>query len=75
MSAELKIQKEVKGSALIDLGRSGTLSFDAVTVYTNGWDEEDMVMLIVDKNDPEHKIQLTFSKPVKEETITPESHA
>lgn len=65
MSAQLKIQKEVKGKALIDLGANGSLEFEQVSVYTNGWSDKDLIMMIVDKNNPNHKIQLTFTKPTE----------
>ena len=63
MSAELKLKKEVKGTAVIDLGPNGALTFENITVYQNEWSETDMVLLIVDKNNPANKIQLTFNKP------------
>ena len=69
--SDLKIKKEVQGTALIDLGMRGSLTFDAVTVYQNEWSEKDMVLLIVDKNDPNNKIQLTFSKPAEYIEVKP----
>jgi hypothetical protein len=83
MSAELKIKSKVKGTAVIDLGPRGSMAFEEITVYQNEWSETDMILLIVDKNDPNNKIQLTFSKPaefievkppdVKEETSPPKA--
>lgn len=63
MKDQLKIKKEVTGTALIDLGAHGSMTFERVSVYMNEWSEKEMVMLIVDKNDPNNKIQLTFDKP------------
>ena len=63
MTYELKLKKEVKGTAVIDLGPNGTMTFNDIIVYQNGWSETDMVLLIVDKNDSNNKIQLTFNKP------------
>lgn len=73
----LKIHKEVKGKALIDLGQHGTATFEDVSVYLNDWSEKDMVIMVVDKSNPDHKIQITLEKPtefieVKKEE-TPES--
>lgn len=66
MSAQqLKIQKDVKGTATIDLGHNGSLSFEDVTVYMNEWSEKDLILMVVDKNDPNNKIQLTLEKPTE----------
>ena len=65
MSDQLKIKKEIKGSAMIELGSNGSMAFDEVTVYMNEWSEKDMILLIVDKNNPNHKIQLSFTKPIE----------
>jgi len=65
MSAQLKIQKEVKGTAVIELGHNGSLSFEEVTVYMNEWSEKDLILMIIDKNDPNNKIQLTLVKPTE----------
>jgi uncharacterized protein YueI len=62
---QLKVKKEVKGSALIELGINGSLAFEQVTVYMNDHSEKDMVLMIVDKNNPDQKIQLTFNKPAE----------
>lgn len=75
MSAQLKIQKEVTGSAVIDLGANGSLTFDKVNVYMNEWSEKELTLLIVDKNDPNNKIQLTFDKPVEFIDLKPEKPA
>ena len=77
MSTQLKVKKEVKGSAMVELGVHGSIAFEQVTVYMNEWSEKDMIMMIVDKNNPNHKIQLTFNKPaefveVKKEEIKEE---
>ncbi len=62
---QLKIKKDVKGSAMIELGHNGSMSFDQISVYMNEWTEKDLILLIVDKNDPNNKIQLTFNKPAE----------
>lgn len=62
MNEQLKIKKDINGSALIDLGQQGSLTFEQVTVYSNDEKEKDLVLLIVDKNNPNNKIQLTFNK-------------
>lgn len=62
MNEQLKIKKYINGSALIDLGQQGSLTFEQVTIYSNDEKEKDLVLLIVDKNNPNNKIQLTFNK-------------
>lgn len=59
----LKLRKEVKGTALIDLGANGSLAFDEIQVYMSEWHEKEMVLSVVDKNNPSNKIQLSFDKP------------
>jgi hypothetical protein len=63
MSTTLKLKKEIKGNALIDLGPRGSLGFDEINVSINDWSEREMVLLVVDKKDPNNKIQLCFDKP------------
>lgn len=63
MSDKLKIQK-VKGDVIIDFG-GAPFSMNGCTVYSNGWGEKDLVLLIQDKNDPNKKVQLTFTKPAE----------
>jgi len=62
MSDQLKIKKEIKGTALIELGNYGTAVFETISVYSNESSDTDIVLLIVDKKNPTHKIQLTLSK-------------
>jgi hypothetical protein len=69
MSNPLKVKKEVKGSALIELGANGSLAFENITVYMSDHSDKDLVMMIVDKDNPNHKIQLTFNKTSEFEEV------
>jgi hypothetical protein len=61
--SELKLKKEVKGSAIINLGPNGSLTFDEIQVYINDWHETELILSIVDKNNSNNQIQVSFDKP------------
>jgi hypothetical protein len=61
MSDKLKIQKDISGTAVIDLGVQGSMQFEEISVFAEDAGE-DMIIMVVDKNDPSHKIQITMQK-------------
>lgn len=58
---QLKLQKDVQAEVVIDFG-TWKMELPECKIFTNGSDEEDIVFIAQDPNQPEKKVQVTLRK-------------
>lgn len=62
-NSKLNLKSDITASVLLRFNDS-EISIEETSVYINN--EDDIVLLLVDKEDSNNKIQISFSKKVKE---------